>query len=260
MKAKYTISIIILISFFIVGGVWLNRLSAPNSDKSVNLSAEPIYPPETNSNLNESGSARLVSELQSDRMDQMDQATPVATLSAIEETVSVGGLTAEIRSVDLKQSEPAITLCADLPTVADWLPRFSAVYQGQKVLVRGWMLLDPDNTAYLAKNRCYLVKLSNELFTSETSAGTLTFSLDSFESSLPEKIPADVVAEAQAALKDTGIKFELQDVPHSQTIIIISKPESTSQEEATQKVQEAIESTTDKVYGPWIFTIDLDKQ
>jgi len=95
-----------------------------------------------------------------------------------------GGLTVEIRGYDLNPDYPTVTVCADLPSVADWLPRFSAIYKSQPVDISAWMLIDPDNTAYQAANRCYLVMLPAGVFDTNPS-GKLVFSLDYFEMSLP---------------------------------------------------------------------------
>ncbi len=173
-----------------------------------------------------------------------------------------GGLTVEIRGYDLNPDHPTITVCADLPSVADWLPRFSAIYKGQPVDGNNaWMLIDPDNTAYQAANRCYLVMLPGGVFDTNPS-GKLVFSLDYFEMSLPERLPADIIAKAkdQLASSGTGIDFEVQTISHGQNLIITKKPDSVSQEDALQAVEKAIESVTDKVYGPWVFTIDLSQK
>jgi hypothetical protein len=170
------------------------------------------------------------------------------------------GLTVEIRSYDLNLDYPTVTVCADLPSVADWLPRFSAIYKDQPVDVNTWMLIDPD-TAYQAANRCYLVMLPAGVFGTNPS-GKLVFSLDYFEMSLPEKLPVDIIKKAKETLAalGTGIDFEVQDIPHGQSLIITKKPDSISQEDALQAVQKAIESATDKVYGPWTFTINLSQK
>jgi hypothetical protein len=103
--------------------------------------------------------------------------------------VSNRGLTAELKGVDMDPDWPTITLCADLPTIADWMPRFSAVYRGEKIPVVGWRLLDPTNTASKMKNRCYDANLSTDIFASGPPSGTLLFSLDYWEASTPENSP-----------------------------------------------------------------------
>jgi len=170
---------------------------------------------------------------------------------------SVNGLTAEVAQVDLNPDAPTVSICADVPTIADWLPQFSATYNGQPVGVMGWMLLDPSNTAYQEKNRCYLVMLSSEQLGSKKISGTLILSLDYFETSIPERLPVDLIAKAKERLKDSGIDFEVQNVPHGQNFIFPKKPDSYSDEDAFQRVTDALK---DKVYGPWVFTIDLNQK
>jgi hypothetical protein len=169
---------------------------------------------------------------------------------------SVNGLTAEITQVDLNPDAPTVTVCANVPTIADWLPQFSAAYNGQSVGVIGWILLDPSNTAYQEQNRCYLVMLSNEQLGSKKISGTLILSLDYFETSIPERLPVELIAKAKERLKDSGIDFEVQDVSHGQNFIVTKKPDSYSDTDAFQKVTEALK---DKVYGPWVFKIDLNQ-
>lgn len=170
---------------------------------------------------------------------------------------SINGLTAEVTQVDLNPDAPTVSVCADVPTIADWLPQFSAAYNGQSVGVLGWMLLDPNNTAYQEKHRCYLVMLSTEHLGSKKTSGTLILSLDYFETSIPERLPLDLIAKAKERLKDLGIDFEVQDVPHGQNYIFTKKPDFYSEAEAFQKVREALKDT---VYGPWVFRIDLNQK
>lgn len=172
---------------------------------------------------------------------------------------SKGGLTARIRVIDLKPEAPTLTICADLPTAAAWLPRFSATFNGQKVPITGWMLLDPENSASRSKNRCYLASLAPESLGASPFSGELTFSLEYFEIPLPEKITDRLLAKARATLKGSGIEFYLKTVPHGQDLVVTKKPDGLSQDEALQKVQAALELSTDKVYGPWNFKILLSK-
>ncbi len=171
--------------------------------------------------------------------------------------VTNAGLTVEIREYDLNPDNPTITICADLPSVADWLPRFSASYNGKEVGVWQVMLLDPGNTAAQEKNRCYLAMLSGGVF-DKNSPGRLIFSLDDFEMSLPEKLPADIITQAQGRVKTSGIDFEVQDVSHGQNLVITKRPASMRQEDALRVVQQAIQDVTGRFQGPWVFTIDLN--
>jgi len=185
------------------------------------------------------------------------KAAPASSDENIVMKSSINGLTAEVTQVDLNPDAPTVSVCADVPTIADWLPQFSAKRNGQPVGVIGWMLLDPTNTAYQQKNRCYLVMLSNEQLSSKKNSGTLILSLDYFETSIPERLPVDLIAKAKERLSGSGIDFEVQDVPHGQNFIFTRKPDSYSDEDASQKVTDALK---DKVYGPWVFIIDLNQK
>lgn len=249
MKAKFSISLFVVFSLAAIGLMLSAWLPTPNkeqhtgvvaasmdleevvaeSDLSVEQSNTPIISPTANTN-----------------------SEPIAQTKVI-----MQGLTVELRTIDLNPDYPTITICADIPTVADWLPRFSAIYDGKEIPVTGWMLLDPNNNAARSKNRCYLATLDTQVFQSGTLSGQLTFSLDYFEMSLPERIPDEIIAKAQTVLKDSGIEFIIQDVSHGQNILVTGKPDALSQDEAMKNAQMAIEAATEKVYGPWDFTIDL---
>lgn len=171
---------------------------------------------------------------------------------------SVNGITAEIigNGISLYHGSPSITVCSDVPSVADWLPHMSAMYNDQPINITGWGLLDPDNASQ-SKHRCYVVVFEDGVIDSTHLSGKkLVFSLDYFEMSLPEKLPAEIIARAKGRLKDSGIDFEIQNVPHTLSVKITKKPDSITNDQALQAVEEAIESSTDKVYGPWVFVIN----
>lgn len=176
-------------------------------------------------------------------------------------TAIINGLTAEIREYDLNPEYPTITICTDIPSVADWLPIFSASYKDNPIDVWQVMLIDPQNTAYQEKNRCYLAMLTEGIIQPDES-GILTFSIEYFQMSVPERLPDDLIAKAKKYLleKSINIDFEIKDVDHGQTIVITKKPTNYTDEESYQIIQDAIEQSIDKVYGPWIFTIDLSQK
>lgn len=170
--------------------------------------------------------------------------------------VSHNGLKAELREIDLNPDYPTITVCTDIPTIADWLPRFSAVHNGQRVGVWGWMLIDPDNIAYQKTNRCYLVHLTPSTAPKDFS-GEFVLSLDYFETSIPERIPEDLIVRAKDRLRSEGIDFQVENIPKGVNLVITKKPDSCSEAEALQKVKDAL---TDRAYGPWTFTIVLEQE
>lgn len=176
-------------------------------------------------------------------------------------TAIINGLTAEIREYDLNPEYPTITICTDIPSVADWLPIFSASYKDNPIDVWQVMLIDPQNTAYQEKNRCYLAMLTEGIIQPDES-GILTFSIEYFQMSVPERLPDDLIAKAKKYLLEKGINidFEIKDVDHGQAIVITEKPTKYTDEESYQIIQDAIEQSIDKVYGPWIFTIDLSQK
>ena len=243
MKSKILISVVVFFGFTVaLAAIAWQSLS---DNRTSVLHAQP-------------SNAAIVSQYEksSDYPSSPAAETPLNASTGLK--VTHGGLTVEIREYDLNPDYPTVTICADLPSVADWLPRFSASYNGETIGVWQVMLIDPQNTAYLEKNRCYLAMLPEGVFDKNHPSGILIFSLDYFEMSLPEKLPADIIKKAKEKIKVSGIEFEVQDASHSQNLVITKKPDSTSQEEAWQVVQKAIEDLTDKVYGPWVFTIDLD--
>ncbi len=176
-------------------------------------------------------------------------------------TATTDGLTAEIREYDLNPEYPTITICTDIPSIADWLPIFSASYNDKPIDVWQVMLIDPINTAYQEINRCYLAILTEGIIQPDQT-GTLTFSLEHFQMSVPERLPDILIAKAKKYLveKNGDIDFEMKDVDHGQVIVITKKPTNYTDEQSYQAIQEAIGQSVDKVYGPWIFTIDLPKK
>ncbi len=168
------------------------------------------------------------------------------------------GLTAEISKYDLNPDYPTVTICTDLPSVADWLPRFSASYNGQTVDVWQVMLIDPQNDASQKKNRCYLAMLKEGIFQPGQS-GVLLFNLEQFQMSIPEILPDDLIAKAKKNLKDKGldIDFEMKNVDHGQNIVIKKKPATYTDEQTYQAIQEAIAQAPVNVQGPWTFTIEV---
>lgn len=170
-------------------------------------------------------------------------------------TVSNKGLEAELREINLAHDFPTATICAEVPTIADWLPVFSATYNGQPVGIWGWMLIDPDN-AYQEKKRCYMV-----MFTSSSApqdfSGQLVISLEYFRTITPEKIPESLILQARENLKNKGIDFEIENISHGVNIVVTDKPDFYTEEEAEQKVLEAL---TERFDGPWTFIVDLGQK
>lgn len=184
------------------------------------------------------------------------ETSPEASANRLSE--SIGGLTVEIREYDLNPDNPTITICADLPSVADWQPMFSASHKDEPVYVWMVILIDPQHTAEKEKNRCYLAKLSNDTGAfDEDQSGRLVFSLDHFQMSLPEQLPEILVTQANQITREAGIEFEVQNAPHTQNYVITKKPDSISEQEALQAVQEAIDEAAGIVHGPWVFMIDM---
>lgn len=172
-------------------------------------------------------------------------------------SVTIKGLTAEVQGVDLNPDWPTVTICTDVPSVADWVPTFSAIHDGKIVRVVGWELLDPDN-AVKEQHRCYDAILWSEDLDFQNLSGVLVLSLDYLTISLPERIPADVIAAANELTKAAQIEFEYREVDHGAYFTITQKPANLSEETALQNINEALQSVQGKVVGPWVFKIDLN--
>lgn len=183
------------------------------------------------------------------------------TLLNADTTLSVtkDGLTAVIREYDLNPDYPTVTVCTDLPSIADWLPIFTASFNGKDIGVWQVMLIDPDGVAPEKKNRCYLAMLIEGNF-KPGEKGKLIFRLEHFQMSVPELLPEDLLLKAKNNLKNKGldIDFEMQNVDHGQIVVIKKKPASLTDEQAYQAIQEAIAQAPDKVQGPWTFVIDVN--
>lgn len=166
------------------------------------------------------------------------------------------GLTVELREIDLNPDAPTVTVCTDVPTPDDWLPEFSAFYDGSEIGISGWRWIGPGESAYQTKYRCYQVYLTPSSAPKEFS-GQFVFSLDYFRTIPPEQIPDILIVQAKERLKNKGIDFEVENIPHGWNITIINKPDAYSQAEAEQMVREAM---TEKFEGPWTFVIDFDQK
>lgn len=166
------------------------------------------------------------------------------------------GLTAELREIDLNPDFPTVTICIEVPTLGDWLPRFSGTYNGNEVRWWAYEWIGPGDSAYQAKYRCYRVSLSRST-APKSFSGRFVFSLDYFETSLPEQIPEFLIALAKERLKEKGIIFEVQNTTRGWDIIVLNKPDAYTQAEAEQMVREAM---TEKFEGPWTFVIDFDQK
>lgn len=172
-------------------------------------------------------------------------------------TATNNGLTAKVSEYDLNPDHPYVTVCTDIPSISDWLPIFSASYNDEPIDIWMVMLIDPQNTAYKEKNRCYKVMLKEGVLQTD-KLGVLTFTLDYFRMSAPEIMPSETIDTAKKYLTDKEILigFELKNVEHGQIIVITKKPDRYTDEQAYQLIQEAIEQSIEKFYGPWNFTID----
>lgn len=201
---------------------------------------------------------------QSDASDDFNPVTtnragsPLSPMATTTLKATKDGLTVEITKYDLNPDYPTVTICADLPSVADWLPIFSAMHNGQPVDVWQVMLIDPQNNASQKKNRCYLAMLKEGIFQPGQS-GTLIFNLEQFQMSIPEILPDDLLAKVKKNLKDKGldIDFEMKRVDHGQIVVIKKKPISYTDDQVYQAIQDAIAQAPEKVVGPWIFTIEI---
>ncbi|MCC7119542.1 MAG: hypothetical protein IT310_13540 [Anaerolineales bacterium] len=169
------------------------------------------------------------------------------------------GLTAEIREYDLNPDYPTVTVCTDLPSIADWLPIFTASFNGKEIGIWQVMLIDPDGAAPEKKNRCYLAMLVEGNF-KPGEKGKLIFRIEYFQMSIPELLPDELLIKAKNNLKDKGldIDFEMQNVDHGQIVIIKTKPSTLTDEQAYQAIQEAIAQAPEKIQGPWTFVIDVN--
>lgn len=172
---------------------------------------------------------------------------------------TVNGLTAVIREYDLNPDYPTITVCADLPSIADWLPIFTASFKGEDIGVWQVMLIDPDGAAPEQKNRCYLAMLVEGNF-KPGEKGKLIFKIEHFQMSIPELLPDDLLIRAKDNLQNKGldIDFEMQNVDHGQIIVLKKKPLTLTDEQAYQAIEQAIAQAPEKVEGPWTFVIDVN--
>jgi len=170
-------------------------------------------------------------------------------------------LTAVLEEISLDPQNPTVKVCSDLPTIADWLPIFSVNLNDQAVRVMQISVLNSDKTR-LEINRCYMVLLSPESFNFNNISGTLVVSMDYFKILMPEKLPSDseIVAAAKTEAQKQGIDFEVQDLEHGWNINVTKKPTDMNADQAIQIVTKILETQAGRVDGPWVFTIDLDKQ
>lgn len=176
-------------------------------------------------------------------------------------STSIKDITAEIKNVYLDPINPSITICTNVPTLADWLPIFSAQLDGKPINVLGVAVLNSD-TAYKEINRCYQVSLATELVTSLNETGTLIFSMDYFKLLLPEKFDttSEIASQAKAESQKQGVNFEVQSLEHGWNVVVTKKPEEMSEETALQIALNSLEIQAGKVEGPWVFTIPLINQ
>lgn len=217
----------------------------------------------------QSKSSISLSERNATETALLDVATAEETaVSATSDTNAVGkvtyenmiatnkGLTAQLREIDLNPDFPIVTICTDVPTPEDWLPEFSAIYNGNEIGIWGWRWIGPGDSAYQTKYRCYQVHLTPSSAPRDFS-GQFVFSLDYFRTIPPEQIPDALIIQAKERLKGKEIDFEIENIPHGVNIIITNKPDSYSQEEAKQMVLEAM---SERFEGPWTFIIDFDQK
>ena len=245
MKNKFLIISITMIIVLVVIAGWqyfpeTQSLDDSNLTTSVVLDSEPIE-----KNL----------EAPQPTEQSMEAIQPDETSNTIL-TADDNGISAEINDYDLDPEHPFVTVCTNLPSVADWLPIFTATYNDESIDVWMVQVLDEDNTAYKSINRCYKALLKEGIIQAD-KPGILTFTMDHFRMAIPDVYPDELIEKSNKFLAENGnnVVFEIKNVNHGQVFEITQKPENMSDEQAYQLIEQAIDQSIEKVFGPWTFTI-----
>ncbi len=180
------------------------------------------------------------------------------TAATVLQRVEANGLAAELRAVEITESELMAEICQDLPDNRDWqsMPRLSQGERPVEVDSYSVSLVDGrlTHTAY-ATHRCH--QFTFPLPTPGFSVvEPLTFSIERLSLD-PSEGEMGQVATCEAALqrlaeRQTGIRAECVDGMNGTFPEPVSLPEGMTRDQAQRLIGEAY---SEFVYGPWTFSI-----
>ncbi len=175
-------------------------------------------------------------------------------LMDIDQTVETNGIAMTIKSLILNRSHVDALLCFQMPSAQDWgaEARFSLAsqpdtyYQGSSVsdLFRGagnqFSLTDLEHCISVGGNVNY-----------DSVPTTVTISIQTLKTWLPESIPNETIQQANARLANQGIVIEGSDV---NSFNILKQPDWMTDDEVYSSIYDALKYWYE---GPWEFTVEV---
>jgi hypothetical protein len=188
---------------------------------------------------------------------QIDLPVYEGTLIRADQSVSANGVTISLQDIHLTPSYAEARLCYQLPDPSDWQIeshlQIGAAPTISQTAVR--LTTDKADLNNARDQRCVLIDYPASYL---NTTGPLTLTVEALHTSLPEVIPAEAVARANAALAVRGIEFEYSVLDHGARLIVTRKPAALSDVEANQLAFQALEQAAEeRLVGPWTFSVTM---
>jgi hypothetical protein len=178
-------------------------------------------------------------------------------LMDINQTVEANGISITLKSLILNRSHVDALLCFDMPSEKDWSPelRFgigsapdqntpqafgSSLFRGDG---KGFSLSDPERCVGMGTDASY-----------EGGPTRVFLTIPKLKTSIPERIPDEMVQQANERLADRGIVFEVITQDHGNNFNILKRPDGMPDTELYPLIWDAL---GDWYEGPWEFTVEV---
>ena len=178
-------------------------------------------------------------------------------LMDINQIVEANGISLTLKSLILNRSHVDALLCFEMPSAKDWSPdlRFglggapdegapeafgSSLFPGDG---KGFSLSDPERCVGMGTDVSY-----------EGGPTRVVLTIPKLKTSIPERIPEEMVQQANERLKDRGIVFEVIAQDHGNNFNILRRPDGMPDTELYPLIWDAL---GDWYEGPWEFTVEI---
>ncbi len=181
------------------------------------------------------------------------------TLIRADQSVSANGVTIVLHDIHLTPSYDQAHVCYQLPDQSDWQIESHVQIGSAPTISQTAVRLATDKADLNSARdqRCVLIDYPASYL---NTTGPLTLTVDALHTSLPEVIPAEAIARANASVAAQGIEFEYSTQQHGARLTITRKPAALSDVEANQIAFQALEQAAEKrLVGPWTFSVTVSE-
>jgi len=176
----------------------------------------------------------------------------------IDQTIIASNVSMTLKSLILSPSHAEALVCFQMPSAIDWgLTASKLNLRGREYPFSGGGLATEKadlNSALTSPERCNNVGFDIAFDARLDTSVTLT--VPYLQASIPEMVTDEMVDRANQRLADEGILFEYKILDHGANIIVLERPDGSTDPEIFPLIWNAL---AEQYEGPWVFTVEFPK-